>query len=265
MENITTPKIATFLMLFMAFGSANAADNVVFTNGLQVQPVITTSTVSRLYLDIIDSSGSAAQMAIVYMEPCTEGIDYGFDASIFQQSNVTSIYTIVENYHLIIQALPEFTDSSTVTMGYTASTAGTYTININHYEGVFSSGQTVYILDKSDGTIINLSEGGYSFSTEAGEFNDRFQVQYTPNTLGTGVTQQINDITIYQHPGSINISSGNGTISSIAVYDLNGRSLYENPNVNATETEINAIQTKNQLVIIRVKTAKATVTKKIML
>ncbi|MFP9113248.1 hypothetical protein ACLI1A_04860 [Flavobacterium sp. RHBU_3] len=265
MEKIYTPKIATFLMLFMAFGSAKAAENVVFTTGLQVQPVTTTSTVSRLYLDILDSAGIAAQTLIVYMSPCTEGIDYGFDASIFPQSNVTSIYTIVEDYHLIIQALPEFNDSGNVVLGYTASAAGTYTININHYEGVFSEGQNVYIKDNLNGITTNLSEGSYSFTSTAGEFNDRFHVQYTPNALGTDAVTELNsNVTVFQNAGGINIKSDTATITGITLYDINGRKLHGKSGLNLTEIVIDAIEAKKQLLIIQIYTSKGMISKKIV-
>ena len=64
-------------------------------------------------------------------------------------------------------------------MKFKVLTSGTYSILIDHAEGIFSSGsQAIYVKDNLSNTYHNLSTGAYTFTSDAGTFANRFEIVY---------------------------------------------------------------------------------------
>jgi len=209
-------------------------------------------------------AGGASQMSVVYMPQGTLGLDYGYDGKKLGEAGL-SLYTVAENTSLSIQARPEFDATDIVPVGFTATTAGSFTIAISHTDGVFANGQKIFLKDKAEGIIRDMELGNYTFNSEAGTFEDRFEVVYATSALGTDTpVLDANTIIVFQNAGSININSGTALINSINVFDIRGRKLYTADKINANEAAISNLTAAQQVLIIEVTTDKGTVTKKII-
>ena len=79
-----------------------------------------------------------------------------------------------------------FDPGDEVPLGYKTSIAGTFNIGIDNVDGGLVD-QGVYLEDKLTNTIQDLKKGSYSFTTDKGEFKDRFVLRYKDTSkLGTG-------------------------------------------------------------------------------
>jgi trimeric autotransporter adhesin len=222
------------------------------------------SQVSRFRMRVTTPEGDASQMSVVYMPQGTLGLDYGYDGKLLGDAAL-SLYTLAENALLSIQARPEFDVTDVVPAGFKASTAGTYTIALSYTDGVFANGQKIYLKDKAEGVIREMGTGDYTFTSEAGTFEDRFEVVYATTALGTDTpVLNANTVIVYQNGGTININSGAAVMNSINVFDIRGRKLYTAEKVNATEAAINNLTAAQQVLIVEITTDKGTVTKKIV-
>ncbi|MFP9099745.1 beta strand repeat-containing protein [Flavobacterium sp. RHBU_24] len=222
------------------------------------------SQVSRYRMRVTTPAGGASQMSVVYTPQGTLGLDYGYDGKKLGQPGL-SLYTLAESTPLAIQARPEFDATDVVPVGFTAATAGSFTIAISHTDGVFANGQKIYLKDNTEGIIRDMELGNYTFTSEAGTFEGRFDVVYTTSALGTDTpVLDANTVIVYQNAGTININSGTALISSINVFDIRGRKLYAADKINATEAAINNLTAAQQVLIVEVATDKGTVTKKIV-
>lgn len=223
------------------------------------------SVASKLWLNIKSQSGTASQAMVAYMHQGTTGLDYGYDGLKLTDSNTLSLYSIAENKQLAIQARPEFNASDVVLMGFTAATAGQFTISLDHVEGVFTQGQVIYLKDNAEGIIRNISDRDYTFTTEAGTFENRFEVLYTNSVLGTdNPTLDPNTVIVYKQGNNISVNTGNTLINGINVFDINGRQLYSKAGISATETVINSLNVAKQVLIIEIDTVKGKVSKRIV-
>jgi hypothetical protein len=139
-----------------------------------------------------------------------------------------------DDTHFAIQGLNTFNDTKTVSLGLEIVEAGDYTFEIDNSEGVFASGQVVYIYDNYTGTYHNLSEGSFTFTTAVGEaINDRFELRFT-DVLASDVSE-LDKVVVYPNPSAdiFNISWRGNTTASLQVYDLSGKVIIEQNNFNS--------------------------------
>ena len=218
---------------------------------------------SRMWLNLTGND-AFSQTAIVYSNTATAGIDYGRDGKQIT-SGMVSFYSIAQQTNLTIQARPAFQDNDVVTMGYVANATGTFTINLHRKDGVFVNGQNIFIKDKLLSIVHNLTNSDYTFTTEAGTFDTRFEIVYSSAALGTDApVLTSNEVIVYKQDGAINISAGTTEITDVTVYDISGRRLYSKSNVNATKTVVSNLQVAQEVLIVELNTAKGKVSKKIL-
>lgn len=225
------------------------------------------STASRLWLNLSSANNDFSQAVVAYMDEATLGLDYAYDGRSIAGTGETSLYSLSQDNTLTIQARPQFTATDVVPVGYNAVTAGTYAISLENVDGVFAQGQKVYIKDKAEGIERELTAtNNYSFTTEAGTFNDRFEVHYTTTALNADTPElgANNNIIVYKNGENINITSGTAEMTSVNVYDIRGRKLYSNDNVKGTETTISGLDIQQQVIIVEVNTVKGSVSKKVI-
>ncbi len=103
------------------------------------------------------------------------------------------LYSLMPCGELSFNALPDSLTATGVRLGYHAAQAGTYTLRLtpnNYLERVAQ----VWLTDKQSNTRTDLLLQDYSFTTQAGEHQDRFAVycvfhtQETPTGMHDGKT-----------------------------------------------------------------------------
>jgi hypothetical protein len=222
-------------------------------------------SVSRYWINLANAQGNISQFTVAYTDEATNGIDYGYDAYRLGESNTFAAYTIAEDKDLTIQARPEFTIADIVKTGYVAAQAGTYTLSLSNKDGLFASGQAVYVRDNEQGVTRELTTEGYTFSTQAGTFNDRFTILYTNEVLGNDNPALNNaNVTVFKNNTAIVANAGNDIINSIEVYDIQGRRIYANEKVNLNNYSITNLNASHEMLIVKVSTNKGIVSKKII-
>jgi len=218
---------------------------------------------SKLWLNLSNTNNAFSQAAIVYTPEATLGLDYSLDGKSMSGGNA-KLYSITAGANLSVQARPAFEASDVVPMGFTVSAAGQYTITLDHVNGIFSSSQNIYLKDNLNGTMANLSENPYIFATDAGTFDTRFEVIYTPVSLSNPTHNLTDAVVVYKQNGAINIATGTTEMTDVAVYDMQGRVLYTKGSINATEATVNNLNIAQQIIIVEINTLSGKVSRKIL-
>ncbi|MEY8848051.1 T9SS sorting signal type C domain-containing protein [Psychroserpens sp. XS_ASV72] len=191
----------------------------------------------RIWLNLLDDDGGSSSILVGYIENATQGKDRLYDAYV-REMNSLSFYSKIEDQRMIIQGrtLP-FDNQDQVPLGTVLPSAGQYTIAIDNVDGLFlNDEQSIYLEDTYTNTIHNLRTSPYSFSvSEAVDYDTRFILRYTDDTLS--ITElELNALSIKAPKGNyIKVNSGRGQISSVIVYDLLGRTLFDKSNINTTD------------------------------
>lgn len=206
----------------------------------------------RIWLNLTNNNGLFSQLLVGYGEGATNEKDR-FDGLYINDSSV-ALTSLINNEEYTIQAkaLP-FSIEDTIPLGFKVVSAGEYTISISKMDGLFQAGQLVYLEDTFTATIHNLSASDYTFSAESGDFKNRFVLRFTNETLSIDQPLNANAVAVFVKDNSININTGNSEMQTIVVYDIQGRKLFEQNEVNNSEFTINTLAKSNQVLILQIK------------
>ncbi|QOG03324.1 T9SS sorting signal type C domain-containing protein [Flavobacterium sp. MDT1-60] len=208
---------------------------------------------NRVWLNLTNEEGAFKQMLVGYIEGASNDYDRGYDGLSFDGNKYIDFYSIGGTRKFVIQgrALP-FTDTDIVPLGYKTTIAGDFTISIDQADGIFTT-QSIYLEDKTTGKIQDLRAANYTFTTAIGTFADRFVLRYTNKTLGTGDFENVeNGLLVAVKDKTIKVTSAKETIKEVAIFDINGKLLYNKKKVGSTELQIANLQSANQVLLVKV-------------
>jgi hypothetical protein len=219
-----------------------------------------------IYLNLTNSNGFYSQMYTGYIEGATEGADNGIDSK-YINDKPTVLSTVLNGSEYIIngRALP-FSSQNTEPLQLRTAQAGTYTIAIGRTEGLFSTNQEVFIKDNLAGVTHNLKQAPYIFSTEAGTFAGRFEIVYQAPALGIhNPVPDDNAVMVYKEGSNIMIDAGTAEMKTVVIFDMRGRMIYNNSNVDATTLKAENLQAEQQVLLVQITTKdNAKVSRKII-
>ena len=217
---------------FWVFASGNNGDVLSINDNARINNSDTISLKSTIKNNIarisISGNGSNDEMVINLSNIATSGFDGSLDAYKPQMNNLTTtqkpiIYSFDnEGNALAINSLPE--NASVIPLGISVTTAGDYTISANNFENI--DAEAIYLVDHATGNKVNLKENNYAFTSDAGEFNSRFEIQILKSVTSIASAEQ--SMKIYNHNDMVYIKSQNITgMAHINVIDILGRTIWE--------------------------------------
>ncbi len=219
---------------------------------------------SRIWLNLTNAKGAFSQAMIAYFEGATLGLDAGIDGKYFNDSKIALTSTI-DAAEYTIQGRPAFDPSDVVALSFKTDVAGDYTIAIDAVDGLFAKGQEVYLIDNLTGKETDLKAGSYTFAAAVGEAKDRFSLKYQKTLKVEAPVFNENSVSIFRNNGAIYVKSNSKDIKSVQVYDVQGRLIVQQKNVNATTATINNLKALSQVLIVKViATDNSMVSKKVL-
>lgn len=210
-------------------------------------------------LNLTDSENSYNQILIGHDAKATNGFDIGIDGKIFDTSK-SIIYTVIDEEEYAINGLPEFNENEKVALGFKALQSGNYSISLENTEGIFNT-QTIYLKDNFNGNITDIKENPYSFHSEEGVYNSRFEVLYKVNTNDYSLN---NDVVVYTSNNQLEINAFENKINRVTIYDITGKKIAER-DFNSSLITFNSFTKQNQALLLLIKLENGNeVTKKII-
>lgn len=206
----------------------------------------------RIWLNLTNTSSANFSQALMgYIEGATDGYDSSYDALLFGD-NQHSIYSILNNESYTIQAfaLP-FEDTDVIPLGITTTESGTTTIAIDHVDGLFLGNQPIYLEDLLLNITYDIKTAPYVFESAIGTFNNRFLLRFNNLPLSTINQNNFKNIILYAKNQEIKIKSNIGIIKKVTVYDVLGRQIFENNNINKKDYNVSQL-TGNQNLIVKI-------------
>ena len=229
--------------------------NVIFNNSMRVTGnnnqffrTSNTTVFNKLRLNLTSGNGIFSQILVGYVAGATANDDgMYYDATRNLASNASSlIYSLIEtssDKKFAIQGKDtnSLTLDEVIPLGFYTSIdeATLYKFSIGQLEGDFMNNNTVYLRDYIMNITHDLSLNDYTFTSETGEFNDRFEIVFQPEALS--VNENVldpNDVTIVElGNGDVKFSVGkNIIIDTVEILDVLGRTIYKLRGQNSTET-----------------------------
>jgi len=202
------------------------------TNVLHIQATRSTD-VSNLSLAFKNSDSIAADTNYV---KSTERLFSGM------VKTTPTLYAYVDGKYLDFHTA---SDSTIIPIGIQTTSSGSTTLTFNGMEN-FTACKDIIFKDSVAGVSLSLMNNStYAFNNPGGNVAGRFSIQFIPlksATVEEGTTTGVNQTTL----NTISITSTNkkikvtstSTISSISIYDLQGRLIITNTGINAKSTEV---------------------------
>jgi hypothetical protein len=203
---------------------------------------------NRLWLNLTTDNGVFNQILIGYVENATNDYDgMAYDApKILNADLAAALYSSIENndtkYAIQGKDINSINENEVIKLGFINAKVDedkSFKLSIAKFEGAFLSDNAIYIKDNVLGTVHNLTETDYTFTSESGEFNDRFEIVFKADVLSMDENTLENNLLriIDLNNDALEFrTSENLTIETVSVFDLLGRQLYDLKGNNSSET-----------------------------
>ena len=197
----------------------------------------------RLLVNLAISDGkNADKTRVVFNQTKSNKYEMDCDAAKFESSaSAVQLYSIeAQGGKMAINERPQ----GSVQLGFTAKAAGGYTISAERMD------QPVLLKDNLMNITYDLSNGDYSFSSEAGTFDNRFMLLIDGGATGIADIATEAGVNIMPSTNGINLTGVDG--KTVNVYSLSGA-------LFATRTENGFLNLSKGVYIVEVGKMKAKV------
>ena len=197
----------------------------------------------RLLVNLAVSDGkNTDKTRVVFNQTKSNKYEMDCDAAKFESSaSAVQLYSIeAQGGKMAINERPQ----GSVQLGFTAKAAGDYTISAERMD------QPVLLKDNLMNITYDLSNGDYSFSSEAGTFDNRFMLLIDGGATGIADIAKEAGVNIMPSANGINLTGVDG--KTVNVYSLSGA-------LFATRTENGFLNLSKGVYIVEVGKMKAKV------
>lgn len=202
---------------------------------------------SRIWLNVSGEQDMSHQTMIAYMPGTTLGEDAGYDGRYFNDSP-NALTSLIGETEYAVQARGDFESTDEVPLGFKTQAAGNYTISIGNLDGLFTGEQNIYLRDLFFGTDHDLKASAYTFSSDAGTFNERFRLVFQ-NTLSTPNVNESNNLIAFVRNRELMLDAGSELMSDVKIYDVRGSLVFEAKPEMSNFNSILTVQGKQILLV----------------
>lgn len=212
----------------------------------------------KLWVNLTDTDNYAVQLGVCFKPTGSEGFIEGEDTSTIHGRKY-NFYTQSTTEDLIIDVQNSFSEEKIIPLGIVNTSQNqqqSFTISIPKRTGVFET-QTVYLEDTQLGIVHNLSQSGYSFTTNGSVIEGRFQLRFTNNssTFINRKAKEHAEVTLYVENDAVIVLSLNKKIKTVEVFDIyspstSGLLLAKTENSNVNEARL---AVKSNFILLNVK------------
>ena len=187
---------------------------------------------SRMWFSI-EGNDLFNQILIGILDDATDGEDRLYDASKIRGNQSISLAAMQDGKDFCILAFPPPSAQKTIPLSVFVNSPGTYTFKANTMENF--DYEEVFFYDVESNNEVLLEEGTEIAVSllEAGEYNNRFYLNFKP-TSTVGITERESlDVMIYSYDDGLFVGSNSYTRSTanVELFDMSGKLVYSENNI----------------------------------
>ncbi|WP_170179847.1 T9SS type A sorting domain-containing protein [Flavivirga rizhaonensis] len=203
---------------------------------------------NKLWVNLTSDNGIFNQVLVAYVDGATNENDgMAYDAPrILSSGGASIIYTLIneesnKKYAIQGKNTNSINEEEVIPLGFYTSIelATLYKLSVAKIQGDFLNNNTIYLKDNILNKIHDLSTSDYTFTSEVGEFNDRFEIVFNASSLSVdNIATDKNSLSIVELDNDhVQFKTSNSlNIKAVAIYDLLGRQLYNFKGQKSSET-----------------------------
>jgi len=192
---------------------------------------------NRLWLNFTSDNGIYSQILVAYDKRASDdydGIGYDTPKNLSLGASAT-LYSIIKNESkkFVIQGkgVNSLNNEEIINIGIktTITIPTIYNLSLAQIEGDFLDNNVIYLKDNLLNVLHDLKTSDYNFTSEVGEFNNRFEIVFSSDALSINQITDKNNLTITEHKnGNVQFKlKSNNSLNNIKIIDLQGRLLYD--------------------------------------
>jgi len=192
----------------------------------------------------VKGNGKTDETVIRFYEHATSKLDAEYDAfKIFPSDwyGVPQIYSVTsEGLKASINTLEGYNDELIIPLGFQSPKAGEFTIDIPSNSMNVSTG--VYLEDTYNDKVYDIRNGlTYDFTSEVGEFNDRFNILFSLATDIEDLNNNLANVDIYSYGTDIYLKSktNKAILGDVQIVNITGSVVYHSNNTKEGLARIN--------------------------
>src|SRR5690606_9288108 len=260
-----------------------ADGNVTFTNAMRMADATSNAqffrqsnaNANKVWLNLSTDNGAFNQLLVAYLDGATDGDDGSYyDAKRNLSTEAAAIiYTSIpdatnQKYAIQGKAASSLSLTEVIPVGFhTAIDEATiYTFSIPKKQGDFFNSNPIYLKDNLLDTTHELSASDYTFTSVVGEFDNRFEILFSLETLGIDTPVLQHQLTVVElQNGQLQFKMNDShTMDSIQLYDVLGRLVAEKQTHTSNETlDISGLSQASYIAKVTLENGQ-TLTKKIL-
>ncbi len=228
-----------------AMRMADGTSNTQFFRNSNSKKKTVSTIANRLWINLNSDNGVFSQILLAYVEGATDDNDgLSFDApKLVNQDYAAILYSSMnsDNKKYVIQgkSIDSINEDESINLGFSTTIQSNteFILSIALLEGEFLTSNSVYLKDNLLSTLHDLSVSDYTFTSEVGEFNERFEIAFSANALSTEtVSANANALKIIELADNHVQFTASKAIKSVRIFDLLGRQLYNFKGQSNSET-----------------------------
>lgn len=223
------------------------------------------STIQRVRVDFVGPQNYTRHLLLAFTpnDQATDGVDYGYDALIFDELP-DELNWIIEDDRYVIQGVGKFDTSKYYPFGMFLSNSGEIEIALVALEN-FETEIDVFVYDSLLNTFTSINDSNYINTISKGEYLDRFYITFTDNSnliaIASGSNNALSISENEIHQTTLNYLNGSKelliktntvlNLKSAKVYDVLGKKLIDIQNINSDYIKIplSGINTNSTLIV----------------
>jgi|GEM_PF-652081 len=249
-----------------------AANETVFFRQSQNTDINTTSSttsediIKKMRLQLTTADGLGREIVMGFSNITQDNFDYGYDAKAYETFS-NDLLMVLETEKMVLQAYSDITPDKVVDLNFIADGNGVYNIKATEFVD-FPSDQPVFLLDNFTGTYFDLSQDqGYDFTSQQGEFSDRFDIVFQQaETLSNDHFNISDNAIIYfsSNEDKLFVKQLNQDLKILTVFNSLGQKILQLQDVKAADLQngIRLNNTSTGMYVIVLKTDDDTVVNK---
>lgn len=235
-------------------------------------PIEDEFVMSKIRLEFKSQSGNdfRRELLLGFSEETTDDYDYGYDSR-NTESYATDLSLMLDEELMMIQAYSQINQDKIIDLHLSVGSEGVFEIKATDFED-FSEDQDVYLRDNLTDNYHDLtSNQAYVFTSESGEFNNRFDIVFQNNsntlTLSDEELENVKLIFASDNNKIIVLNPNRLDVDNITVYNTLGQLVYENATAfNSEYSEYNLEELSTGTYVVTMTTSnKVVITKKIII
>ncbi|MCG2610543.1 T9SS type A sorting domain-containing protein [Flavobacterium sp. SM15] len=265
--NQATPQPVAFKNSQRAFAK-EASGQSVFIRSANSQMTQNDDLRQKIRLGFTTSTGIRRQLLLTADSRTSNAFDKGYDAPMIE-NNPSDMFWELDNFKLVIQAVKDFNLEQEIPLGVKTEQAGLNKIKIDALEN-FSDNTEIYLFDNLNNSYHNIKAQDFNIELAAGEYNHRFSLRFTNETLSTNEASLNNGILIYTDKDNI-LTIQNNTLDSraetVVLYNILGQSVgkWEVTDQQQQNIQIPVEHVRSGAYIVKLKTSTGSLSKKIII